>query len=44
MEKKLSNKQLNKIKKYRENNPKKETTHQRRSRILKDKAWWVSRD
>ena len=44
MEKKLNSKQLKKIKDFREKNPKKETTHQRRARLLKDKAWWVTRD
>ena len=44
MEKKLNNKQIKKINDYRDKNPKKETTHQRRSRILKGKAWWITRD
>tara|TARA_R100000781_G_C4046892_1_gene116042 strand:+ start:651 stop:785 length:135 start_codon:yes stop_codon:yes gene_type:complete len=44
MEKKLNNKQLKKIKDFREKNPKRETTHQRRARLLKDKAWWLTRD
>ena len=32
---------INNVKKYRKNNPKKETTHQRRAKILKEKPWWV---
>ncbi len=44
MEKKLTNKQLKKIIDHRKSNPKKETTHQRRARLLKNKAWWVTRD
>ena len=44
MAKKLSEKQLTNIKKFRKNNPKKETTHQRRTRIKRDQAWWISRD
>ena len=44
MEKKLGKKQLKRIKDFRNKNPKEETTHQRRARLLKDKAWWVTRD
>tara|TARA_R100000808_G_scaffold20080_1_gene43450 strand:+ start:895 stop:1029 length:135 start_codon:yes stop_codon:yes gene_type:complete len=44
MEKKLTKKQLKKIIEHREKNPKKETTHKRRARILKDSPWWISRD
>ena len=35
---------LNNIKKYREDNPKKETTHQRRAKIKKDRPWWIPID
>ena len=41
---KLNNKQLKKIKDFRNSNPIKETTHQRRARLLKNKASWVTRD
>ena len=44
MEKKLTNKQLNKIQKFRKDHPKKETTHQRRARVMKEQAWWITRD
>ena len=44
MEEKLSKKQIKKIREYREKNPKKETTHQRRARIIKEQAWWITRD
>ena len=44
MEKKLNKKQLKKIKDFRDKNPKEETTHQRRARLLKYKAWCVTRD
>ena len=44
MEKKLTKKQMQSIKKFRENNPKKETTHQRRAKLKKDQAWWIPRD
>ena len=43
MEKKLTKKQLKNIKKFREENPK-ETTHQRRARVQKKQAWWITRD
>ena len=43
MEKKLTDKQLKNIKKYREKNVK-ETTHKRRTRILKNNPWWIPRD
>ena len=44
MEKKLTKKQLKNIKKFREENPKQETTHKRRARIVKEQPWWISRD
>ena len=44
MEKKLSKKQLKNIKKFRKENPKKETTHKRRARIIKETAWWIPID
>ena len=44
MEKKLNNKQIKKIREFRHKNPKKETTPQRRARLLKNKPWWVSSD
>ena len=43
MEEKLTKKQLENIKKYRKKNPK-ETTHKRRSRIIKETAWWIPID
>lgn len=43
MESKLNNKQLEAIKKHREKNVK-ETTHKRRTRILKNNPWWIPRD
>ena len=42
MEKKLTKKQLKNIKRFREDNPK-ETTHQRRAKIKKNQAWWITR-
>ena len=44
MEKKLTKKQLKNIKKFRDDNPIKETTHQRRSKLIKEQAWWIPRD
>lgn len=43
MEKKLTKKQIENIKKFRKDNPK-ETTHQRRAKIIKEQAWWIPRD
>tara|TARA_Y100000361_G_C10940572_1_gene228550 strand:+ start:92 stop:223 length:132 start_codon:yes stop_codon:yes gene_type:complete len=43
MVEKLTKKQLKAIKKYRKDNPK-ETTHERRAKILKNKPWWLPRD
>jgi len=42
MVEKLTKKQLSKIVKFRKNNPKKETSHKRRSRFLKERPWWIS--
>ena len=44
MEKKLTKKQIKNIRKFREDNPKRETTHQRRAKIKKNKAWWIPID
>ena len=43
MEKKLTDKQLKNIKKYRKQNPK-EANHVRRAKILKNVPLWIPRD
>ena len=43
MEKKLTDKQLKAIRKYRKKNPK-EPNHVRRAKIVKKLPWWVPRD
>jgi|TARA_R100000482_G_C5114207_1_gene142202 hypothetical protein len=42
MEEKLTKKQLENIRKYREKNPK-EPNHVRRSKIVKKLPWWIPR-
>ncbi len=41
MEEKLTKKQLKAIIKHRKDNPKKETSHERREKIKKNKPWWI---
>ena len=43
MAEKLTRKQLENIKKFREENPK-EANHKRRSRIIKETPWWIPID
>ena len=44
MEKKITKKELSRIIRFRKDNPKKETNHERRSRIKKKSPWWISND
>ena len=44
MAEKLTKKQLKNIRKFREDNPKEEKNHQRRTRLIKETPWWIPMD